>query len=61
MNCEVSISSAQGTRILNEFGIFTESTMLNNVQSIAQENHYELLDTPETDPPQYISNHPGIE
>jgi len=35
--------------------------MLNNLQSIAQVNHYQLLDSPETDPAQYISNHPWIE
>ena len=35
--------------------------MLNNLQSIAKENHNQLLDFPETDPAQYISNHPEIE
>jgi hypothetical protein len=43
------------------FGIFSESTMLNNLQSIAKENHYQLLDLPETDPAQCISNYPRIE
>jgi len=49
------------TRIAKEFGIFTESIMLNNLQSIAHENRYQHLDSPETDPAKYISNHPGIE
>jgi len=44
-----------------EFKIFTESSMLNNLQSIAQENRCQLLDPPETDPVQYISNHPWIQ
>jgi len=35
--------------------------MLNHLQSIAKENRYQLLEFPETDPAQYISNHPGIE
>ena len=35
--------------------------MLNNLQSIAKENRNQCLDFPETDPVQYISNHPGIE
>jgi len=35
--------------------------MLNHLQSIAPENHYQLLDYPETDPAQYISNYTGIE
>jgi len=35
--------------------------MLNNLQSIAHEYRYQNLDSPETDPSQYISNHPGIE
>jgi len=55
------MSGALETRIVKEFGIFTESTRLNNSQSIAQENRYQHLDSPETDPAQYISNHPGIE
>ena len=46
---------------MKEFGIFTESSMLNNLQSISQENGSQLLDSPETDPVQYISNHPGID
>ena len=35
--------------------------MLNHLQSIAKENCYQLLEFPDTDPAQYISNHPGIE
>jgi len=35
--------------------------MMNILQSIAQENRCQLLNSPETDPVQYISNHPGIE
>jgi hypothetical protein len=35
--------------------------MLNNSQPIAHENHYQNLNSPETDPVQYISNHPEIE
>jgi hypothetical protein len=35
--------------------------MLNNLQSIAHENRYQHLDSPETEPSQYISKHPGIE
>jgi hypothetical protein len=57
----LSISGAQDTRIAKEFRIFPESTLLNNLQSIAKENRYQHLDFPETDPVQYISNHPGIE
>jgi len=48
-------------RIAKEFWIFSESTVLNNLQSIAQENHYQLLDSPETDPAPYIWNYVGIE
>jgi len=35
--------------------------MLNDFHSIAQENHCQLLDSPETDLAQNISHHPGIE
>ena len=59
--CYLAIAGAPGTRIAKQFGIFTESTMMDTLQSIAQENHYQLLDAPETDPAQYISNHPWIE
>jgi len=57
----LSISGAPDTRIAKEFGIFSESTLLDNLQSIAKENQYQLLDISETDPAQHISNHPGIE
>jgi hypothetical protein len=46
---------------MKEFRIFTESPMLNNLQLIAPGNRSPLLDSPETDPVQYISNHLGIE
>jgi len=59
--CCGSISDALDTRVSKEFGIFTESSILNNLQSIAQENPCQLLDSPDTDPVQYISNHPGID
>ena len=55
------ISGTPDTRIAKEFGIFSESTLLNNLQSIAKENRYQLLHISETDPAQHISNHPGIE
>ena len=55
------ISGAPDTRIAKEFTIFTESTVLNNSQSIAQANRYQHRDYPETDPAQYIWNHPRIE
>jgi hypothetical protein len=35
--------------------------MLNNLQSIAHEDCYKHLNSPEADPAQYISNHSGIE
>jgi hypothetical protein len=57
----MSISGAPDTRIAKEFGIFSESTLLNNLHSIAKENRYQLLDISETDPAQHISIHPGIE
>ena len=59
--CCSSISDALDSRVTKEFGIFTESSMLNNSQSIAQGNRSQLLDFPETDPVQYISNHRGID
>jgi hypothetical protein len=55
------IAGAPDTKIARECWIFSESTVLNNLQSIAKENRYQLLDFPETDPALYISNHPGIE
>jgi len=59
--CCMSISGAPDTRVTKEFEIFTQSSMLNNLQSIAQGNRSQRLDSPETDPVQYISNHPGID
>jgi hypothetical protein len=56
-----SISGARDTRIAKEFGISSESTLLNNLQSIAKENRYQILDFPGTDPAQPIADHPGIE
>ena len=50
-----SISGAPDTRVTKEFGIFSESTRSNDIESIAQENHCQLLDSPETDPVWYIS------
>jgi hypothetical protein len=52
---------APDTKIARECWIFSESTVLNNLQSIAKENRYQLLDFPETDPALYISNDSGIE
>jgi hypothetical protein len=43
------------------FGIFVESLKLNNLQLIAQEIRCQLFDPPETDPVQYICNHPWIQ
>jgi hypothetical protein len=57
----LSISGAPNTRIAKEFSIFGESTILINLLSIAQENCYQHLDSPGTDPAQYIMNHSGIE
>jgi hypothetical protein len=59
--CCLSTSGAPDTRVTKELGIFTESSMVNNVQPIAQENHSQLFDLPETVPEQYISNHPAID
>jgi len=57
----LSVSCESDTRVTKGFGIFSETTWLNNLQSIAQENHCRLLDSYETDPLLYPSNHPGIE
>jgi hypothetical protein len=57
----LSIAGVPDTRIAKEFGISTESIMLNNLQSIAHENRYQHLDSPQTAPSRYISNEPGIE
>jgi hypothetical protein len=59
--CFLSIAGAPDTRIAEEYGIFTESIMLDNLQSVAHDIRYQHLDSPETEPSQYISNHPGIE
>jgi hypothetical protein len=56
----LSISGAPDTSVTIRFGIFTESSMLNNLQSIAQEHRCQLLDPPESDSVQYISNYPQI-
>lgn len=54
-------SGAADTWIAKPFGIFAESTMLNNWQSIVQENRYQHIDSPDTDPSLDISNHPRME
>ena len=59
--CCLSISGAPDTRVTKQFEIFTESSMLNKLQLVAQENRSQLLDPPETDPVQYLSNHAGID
>jgi len=58
--CPMSISGPPDPRIGKEFRIFTEPTMLNNLQSIAPENRYEHLDSPESDPALYVTNYPGL-
>ena len=59
--CFLSIADTTDTQIGQQFGILTDSIMVNCLQSIARENRYQHLESPETDPSQYISNHPGIE
>jgi len=59
--CFLSIAGTPDTTIAKEFGIFTESIMLNNLQSSAHENRYQHLNSPEPDPSRYISNHPGLQ
>jgi hypothetical protein len=54
----LSISGGPDTRVTKEFRIFSESIMMNDLQSVAQENRWQLLYSPETDLLQYISNHP---
>lgn len=56
-----SISGTPDTRITKLFGIFTTSTMLNNVLSIAQEHCYQHLDSPAADSALYISDLQGIQ
>jgi hypothetical protein len=57
----LSISGRPDMRIAKEFGIFTKSTMLHNLQSSAQENRYQHFDSPETDLALYVTISPGIE
>jgi len=57
----LSIWGALDPRIAKQFGIFTESSILNNLQWIPQGNRYQHLDSTETDPALYICNYPGIE
>ena len=59
--CYLSISGAPDTRVTRDFRMITESSMLNNLLWVAQENRSKLLDSPETDPVQYVANHPWIE
>jgi hypothetical protein len=59
--CFGSIAGAPDTRTAKEFSLFNESITLNDLQSIAHENHYQQLDTPEIEPAQYISNRPGMD
>jgi len=59
--CCLSISDALDTKVMKAFGIFTELTMLNNLQSIAQENCCQQLDSSGSDSVQYISNHSVID
>jgi hypothetical protein len=56
----LSLSGTLDSRIVKEFRIFTESTMLSNYKSIAKDNCYQILDFPGTDPAHNINNHPGI-
>jgi hypothetical protein len=51
----LSTSGAPDTRVAKGFGILSESTRLNDLQSIAQENCCKRLDSPETDPVLYLS------
>jgi hypothetical protein len=56
-----TISGTPDTTIAQEFGIFSDSKMLNNLQRNAKENRNQLLDLSGTDWARYISNHRGIE
>jgi hypothetical protein len=49
------------TWVTKGFGIFSETTMLQSLQSIAQENRCQLLDSPESDAVLYLYNHPWID
>jgi len=57
----LAIRAILDARIGEEFVIFTKSAMLNNLHSIAQDSHYQHLDSHETEPALYISNYQGIE
>jgi hypothetical protein len=46
---------------MKDVGIFSKTTMVNNLHSIVQENRCQLLDALQPDPVQYISHHSGIE
>jgi len=59
--CSLFISGPPNTRIMQECRTFTDPTMLHNLQSNAQDNRCQFLDSPETDPAHYNSNHPGID
>ena len=61
ISCFLSTEGAPDTWIAKEFGIFTESILLKDLQSIAHENRCQLLDSPDPELSQYISNHPQIE
>jgi len=60
ITCE-SISGPPDTRVTKGLRIFSESTMLNNSQWIAQENRCQLLDCPVSEPVLYLPNQPGVE
>jgi hypothetical protein len=55
------ISGTPDTRIAKQFGIFTESTMLNHVPSITQAHCYQHLNSPGANSALYIANHEGIQ
>jgi hypothetical protein len=57
--CCLPISDVPDSRVTKEFGIFTESLIMNNLQSIAQENCSQLVNSLETVSVQYIANLPG--
>jgi len=55
------LQAHQTLELRKNLGYSLNQWMLNNLQSIAHEYCYQHLDSPETDPSQYISNHPWIE
>jgi len=57
----LNISETSDYRDLMQFRIFTESTMLNYLPPIAQENSDQLLSCHDTEPPSFNSHNPGIE